>query len=168
MSVFTELLSIKRFRESKAEGAVRRQRAVLAEAVQARDAADQALRHFRDYSLRHERALYADLCSRIVRLRDIEDVQLAVVDLRGQERRHESSLQDAEQGRTRQAEQLDQDKRVHADASRTKEKFVELAQAYADEQIKELERKEDAELEEAAETRRDRADWDEYHEEDAS
>lgn len=165
MSVFTELLSIKRFRESKAEGAVRRQRGVLAEATGRRDAADQALQGFREHALRHERLLYADLCSRIVKLRDIEDVQLAVVDLREQDRRHEAALQQAEQDRLRQSEQLDSDRQLHAEASRIKEKFVELAQAYADEQLKEFERKEDAELEEVAETRRDRADWDEFHEE---
>jgi type III secretion protein O len=165
MSVFKELLAIKSFRESKAEMTVRKQRSVLAVAVDTRDGADEALRRFRDFSLRHERALYDDLCSRIVRLRDIENVQLAVVDLRGQERSHETSLQEAEKDRVRQAEQLDDDKRLHADALRMKEKFVELAQVYADEQIKELERKEDAEMEEVAETRRDRADWDEYHEE---
>jgi len=167
MSVFTELLSIKSFRESKAELGVRKQRAVLADAVGRRDHADQTLVQFQGFALRHERALYDDLCSRIVRLRDIEDVQFAVVDLRGQERQHETALHQAEEDRAREASRLEDDKRLHADALRTKEKFIELAQVYADEQSKEFERKEDAELEEVAETRRDRADWDEHHEEAA-
>lgn len=165
MSVFKELLSIKSFRESKAEMAVRRQRDALAEALHRRDLADRALLDFRDHATRREHAMYADLCSRVVKLRDIETVQRSVVDLREQERRHETSLQQAELDRQKQAEQLALDKQVHADASRMKEKFVELASVYADEQLKELERKEDAELEEVAETRRDRADWDEFHKE---
>ncbi|HSV47686.1 MAG TPA: YscO family type III secretion system apparatus protein [Ramlibacter sp.] len=164
MSMFKELLSIKVFRESKAEIAVRKQRGVLAQAVSERDQADKTLADFRDFAVRHERGLYDDLCSRIVRLHDIEDVQLAVSGLRQSEVRHEEQLRQAEALRLKQAEQLEQDRLAHADATRMKEKFVELAQVYADEQIKELERKEDAELEEVAETRRDRADWDEQAE----
>ncbi len=159
--MFKELLAIKVFREGKAEIAVRKQRGVLADAVTHRDHADRALAEFRDFALLHERSLYDDLCRRIVRLHDIEDVQLAVADLRQQEVRKDEALRQAEADRVRQAERLEQERLAHAEATRMKEKFVELAQVYADEQIKELERKEDAEMEEVAETRRDRADWDE-------
>lgn len=161
MTVFKELLSIKVFRENKAELAVRRQRHLLAQAQRERDEAQQALERFMAYAVGHERALYADLCSRIVKLRDIEGVQQQVVDLRGREREHEAQLAAAQQQRDAQATKLEQDKAAHAEATRMKEKFVELASNYAQERLRELERKEDAELEEAAETRRDRADWDE-------
>ncbi len=40
-----------------------------------------------------------------------------------------------------------------------KEKFIELAKVYADDAFREAERKEDAEMEEAAEVRRERVDW---------
>lgn len=161
MSIFRELLSIKTFRESKAELAVRKQRGVLAEAVERHEAAQQALRRFIDYAVAHERSLYDDLCRRVVKLRDIEDVQLAVVDLRGKERRHEESVAQADADRQTQAERLEADKHAHSEASRMKQKFVELAQAFSEERLREIERKEDAELEEAAETRRDRSDWEE-------
>lgn len=166
MSVFTDLLSIKRFREGKAELAVRGQRSVLAASTLQRDRAVKALQQFRDDALRHERALYADLCVRIVKLRDIEQVQRAVVDLRDQERHHEVVQQEAEQDRLHQAERLEVEKRQHEEACRIKEKFVELAQAFAEERDKELARREDAELEEIAELRRERADWDEFHDEE--
>ncbi len=167
MSIFKELLAIKSFRESKAEIAVRRQRAVLAEAARQRDEAEHKLVQYKDYALMHERQIYAELCTRIVRLREIENVQMVVVDLRDKERRHEEQLKQAEADRSKQATQLDTDKKTHSDASRMKEKFVELAQVFADETLKEIERKEDAEMEEVSETRRDRADWDEQLEEAA-
>lgn len=165
MSIFKELLSIKSFRESKAEMAVRKQRLVLAAAISEQERAQQLLDQFRDYAVRHELAMYNDLCTRVVRLRDIEDVQLTVVDLRTQESRHDESCQKAQTYRRAQSTQLDVQVKLHAEASRMKQKFVELAQVYADEQIKELERKEDAEMEEVSETRRDRSDWDGLSEE---
>lgn len=168
MSVFGELLSIKAFRESKAEQAVRRQRQTLADAEAGERERRQALESFRQYAIDHERALYADLCRRIVRLRDIEDVQQSVAGLRGEEADHEARVREAARQCVQERERLDGCKAAHDEAARAKQKFVELAQAHADEQIKELERKEDAELEEAAETRRDRADWDEYHAEEAA
>lgn len=165
MSIFRELLSIKTFRENKAEMEVRKQRMVLAEALARREQAQAQLDDFRGYALRHEQALFTDLCTRIVRLRDIEAVQTEVVQLRQQERGYESAVDTAVQAEHKESGELDVRKQAHAEASRMKQKFVELAQVYADEQIRELERKEDAELEEAAETRRDRADWDERSEE---
>ncbi len=164
MTLFRELLSIKDFRESRAELAVLKQRSILAEAIAVRDAAEKRLNEFRDYALQHERALYADLCRRIVRLRDLENAQLEVVDLRGRERSHEDSLSKSEQVRSAEQIHLKDARQSHHEASRMKQKFVELAQIFSDEQIKELERKDDAEMEEIAELRRERADWDETHE----
>lgn len=168
MSVFKELLSIKAFRESKAELEVRKQRQTLADAKASEREREQALERWREYALRHERDLYADLCRRVVQLRDIEQVQQSVVDMRGQERQHEERVREAAKLCAHEAARLDECKRVLGEAARAKRKFVELAQAHADEQIKELERREDAELEEAAETRRDSVEWDEYHGEDAA
>ena len=167
MSVFKELLAIKAFRENKAEMAVRKQRSVLAEATASREAADKALDEFRHWAFTHERSIYDALCQRVVRLRDIEDVQLEVADMRQKDLQHEDHARKAEAERVKQSQQLEADRDMHQAASRMKEKFVELARLHADEQIKEIERKEDAELEEVAETRRDRADWDGRDEEEA-
>ena len=85
MSVFRELLAIKAFRESQAEAAVRVQRDALREAREAREAAEALLQRLLREGLEQEMQLYRDLCARIVRLREIEDVQLAVVGLRQRE-----------------------------------------------------------------------------------
>lgn len=166
MGVFRELLSIKTFRESKAEQAVRRQRQALADAQTREQERQQALERFRQHAVEQERVLYADLCRRIVHLRDIEDVQQSVADLRVQEVRHEEGVRAAAREREQEHTLLTGCKAVLDEAARAKQKFVELAQAHADEQLQALERKEDAELEEAAETRRDRSDWDEHHTEE--
>ena len=159
MTIFKELLAIKRFREEKAELAMRKQRMELQAATRARDGARQRLDDYREYARREEQEMYADLCRRLVNLRDIEHVQGCVVMLRGQEREHEGGLDKAESIRESQEHLLEERKADHQAASRMKEKFVQLAQVHAEQQLRELERKEDLDLEEAAETRRDREDW---------
>lgn len=159
MTIFRDLLAIKRFREGKAEIALHKQRAVLREATEQRDEADSARQDYHVFAVEHERSLFHDLCSRTVKLRDIEDVQHAVVILREQERAHEKALEEAESHRENQAREYELRKDEHATAYRKKEKFVELAQAYAAGELREFERKEDAEMEEAAAIRRERVEW---------
>ncbi len=159
MTIFKELLAIKRFREEKAELALRRQRIELQAAVQARDGARRQLDDYRVYAQEQEQAMYADLCRRLVNLREIEHVQGSVIVLRGQEREHEGRLEQAEALRESQEHLLEERKSAHQLASRMKEKFVQLAQAHAEQLMREVERKEDHDLEEAAEARRDREDW---------
>ena len=109
--------------------------------------------NYRDYAKEQERSLYRALCQRVVKLREIEDVQLAVADMRVQEGRHEQSVKEAEVQRRKEAAQLDADRQALRDANRMKEKFVELARMHTAEMLKEFERKEEAEMEEVAETR---------------
>lgn len=165
MSFFKELLSIKTFRENKAELNVGKQRVVHVEAVAIHEASELALLNFQDYAYQHERTLYADLCRRVVKLTAIEEVQMAVVFLRDQEQEHQKALKQAELDQQRQTERLADLRVLLSDATKAKQKFVELALVYSDEKSKEFERKEDAELEEVAELRRDRTEWDETHEE---
>jgi type III secretion protein O len=167
MSVLRELLSIKAFREDKAEMAVRRQRSLLQDAQDAFDRALRELDAFREWAERRERALFDDLCARTVRLHDIQLVQDMVGEMRGQEHQHVQVRDQAEDQREQEDQALQECKQVHADAAHMKEKFVELVRNHAADALREIERKEDAELEEVTETRRDRADWDEALQEDA-
>ena len=160
MTIFRDLLAIKEFRESKAESAVRRQREALLEAVDRRMSSVRRLEAFRDYAARHEREIYEDLCRRIVLLRDIQDVQATVSAMREQERDHTRTVDAAVDGETREQDGLQACRQAHAEAMRVKEKFLELARNHALERWQSLERREDAELEEAAQLSRDRSDWD--------
>lgn len=165
MSFFKELLAIKTFREGKAERQVSKQRVVLAEAVAQRQTCEEALVDYRSYALRQEKALFDDLCSRLVRLSAIEHVQQEVAHMRAQEQQRQQALDEAEKQKLQQEQQLMVLREVHKQAQKAQQKFTEFAQVFADERLKELERKEDAELEEVAELRRDRTDWEENHQE---
>ena len=154
MKMFDQLVTIKNFREQKAERAVRAQRRVLDEAVAERDDAEHRLEEYRDYAAEQERRIYQGLCERVVRVRDIEDVHGQVRSLRERERGHEDELDAAETRRDEEEQQLESDRTAHAEALRMRDKFVELADVFAQEERAQAERKEEAEIEEAAETRR--------------
>lgn len=160
MAIFDDLLAIKRFREGKAEVALRKQRLALAAATRRREQAQWRLLQFQDQARREELALYEDLCRRIVLLRDIQDVQATVSAMREQERDHTRTVDAAVDGETREQDGLQACRQAHAEAMRVKEKFLELARNHALERWQSLERREDAELEEAAQLSRDRRDWD--------
>ena len=159
MSVFRELLAIKAFRESQAEAAVRVQRHALREAREAREAAEALLQRLLREGLEQEMQLYRDLCARIVRLREIEDVQHAVVGLRQRETAQEDAVQAARGEETRTEQLLTAARDAHKEANRQKTKFIDLSRDYDLGRAREAERKEDLEMEEAASVARDREDW---------
>jgi type III secretion protein O len=168
MSIFRDLLAIKAFREGQAESAVRVQRQALADAQAARAAAEALLARLMQEGLETETALYRDLCSRIVRLREIEDVQLSVARLRQREAAQQDAVETAQRAQEAQNQKLNAARAAHQEASRQKSKFVDLARNYADAQLREVERKEDLEMEEAASVRRDREDWETHDPEHAA
>lgn len=163
MKAFHDLLLIKNFRETRAELAVAKQRHVLAMANERRNTDDEALRTFRHQAVVQERGWYADLCRRIVRVRDIEAVHQSVVILRNAERTREEALTQSEQALNLEKKRMDEARESHRLATLTKQKFVELVRVHSDDELKELERQEDAEMEEIAELRRERSEWDESH-----
>jgi len=159
MNVFRELIAIKRFREGQAELAMMRQRQVLAEAERLRLQAVEHLDEYRRWSEQRELDMYRDLCSRLVRASEIEDVLENVAGLREGEQDRETRVEEAENQAHREAETLTQCREAHREASRMVEKFVQLASLHAAEELRELEHKEDLEMEEAASVARDREDW---------
>lgn len=159
MAVLHELLSIKTFREGKAESSVRTQRQVLAEAMSLRDQAQVHLEEFTSFAQRRERELFEDLCRRVVVVREILDTHAQVGEMKAQALHYQSHLDQAQVRCEQEDAALQERKQVHAQATRVKEKFIELVRLHAAEEWTALERKEDAELEEVAETRRDRADF---------
>jgi type III secretion protein O len=159
MKTFDQLVRIKAFREEKAERAMHAQRRVLAKAQAQRDAAGRCLDEFRDQARAHEQRIYRDLCERVVRLHHIEDVRAQVLTLRGQEKERERELQTAETRRDEEERRLDVDRQAHAHARRMHDKFVEVADMFALETRQQAERQEEAEIEEAAESRGPRGEW---------
>lgn len=153
MDVLADLLRIKIFREQKAERQLAIARSRVREAEAAVQRARQVLRDFLEESKKKEKAMFDDLCSRIVLQRDINSVQIDVQ--LAKERADELSAEvdaalqtlDAAVDSEREAREQ------HRIAVRMREKFGEMMRAVQEERDFELARREEGELEEAAEIR---------------
>jgi len=126
MNVVGDLLRIKEFRENRAEMEVARTSHVLQEATRALERARNELDEFRNSCDRRERELYADMCSRLVRLTDINDLMLTVSQMQEDVRGHEGHVSTAVDTRKTAVEGLAQARQGHQLAVRSREKFSEL------------------------------------------
>ncbi|MEO0316769.1 MAG: hypothetical protein RL404_446 [Pseudomonadota bacterium] len=153
MDVLTDLLNIKIFREEKAERALVKARDLLRAAEEAVVLAKKVLRDYREESRQREQALFADLCKRIVLLKDIQDVQ---IDIQLMKERIDTLVQEVEQAKERQEEAAEHERGAreeHKFAVRMREKFGEMLRTVHEERDFELSRREELEVEEAAEIR---------------
>lgn len=153
MKVLTDLLRIKVFREEKAELALARARQILVKADTKLDAARRTLQNFIEECNRKEREMYADLCTRLVLRKEIDDVALDIQLMKEQTAHHEQNVEEAKEARDTAAELLEQAKQDHRDAVRMREKFTEMLRIVQEERNIDAMRLEDLELEEAASTR---------------
>lgn len=160
MSIFNEMLAIKRFREQQAELAFIRQRHRRAEAERESEQAEDRLDKFRKWARAREQSMYTELCDRVVRVREIENVLQEVADLRKNESDYESALQQADETLDQETEALSESRQTHMQTVRMSNKFVELANVHQDGVILMQNSKEDQELEEVASLVRERSDWD--------
>mgnify|MGYP000452780143 CR=1 FL=1 len=153
MDILSDLLRIKIFREEKAERALAKARAVLSAAEEAVEMAKKVLRDYREESRLREKALFADLCKRIVLLKDIQDVQ---IDIQLMKERTEALVQELEEARQKQEEAAEHERAAreeHKFAVRMREKFSEMLRTVTEERDFEMSRREELEVEEAAEIR---------------
>lgn len=159
MAMVDDLLFIKRFRESKAETELQKSRAALVLAQKAERQAEQALDDYIAFAIAQEKAWYDDLCSRLVKLREIATVQEDVAGLKQGERSHRDEVEERRKAHLEANQQLDHSLQRMRDASTARQKFVELARNFHWLAAREQERKEELELEELASIRREREDW---------
>ena len=159
MAMIDELLFIKQFREKKAEKEFQNARLALAEAKKAEETATQTLNAFQLQAELDELAWYRDLCARVVKPREIADVQEDVAMLRATEQMHANVLQKAEQQHASALAAQVQANLLMREASKAREKFTELASNYHLIEAKEAERKEELELEEVSGNIRKKDDW---------
>lgn len=159
MAMVDELLYIKSFRERQAETAMQRSRTELRLAHEAEDQARTERDDFARQAEEDELRWYHELCERLVKVRDIEDVQHAVAALRLREAEFEQALVNREQER----EQAQHGFKAATDhlkqASTARSKFQELAREHHLAVSREAERKEELELEELAGVVREREEW---------
>lgn len=154
MKEFKQLVTVKKMREEQAERTVHTQRRALEQAEHERDGAQQRLEDYQAYAVQQERRIYDELCTRVVKLRDIEDVHGQVQALRFREADYCEELQTAQQQRDREEQKLVDDKATHKVAQRARDKFVEMNDLFTRQARDEADRSEEAEIEEIAGNRR--------------
>jgi len=150
MSMIDQLLYIKEFREQQAETALQKSRLILADAHQQENLARETLEVFVAQAREDELLWYRELCERVVKLRDIEEVQLDVAILRAEEAARQQDLDRAQNEREQAQVAFNSATHVMREASTARNKFEELALSHHAALSKEAERKEDLELEELA------------------
>ena len=156
-----QLLRIKSFREKKAETEMLKSRHLLARAQQEEVEAEEALQAYRTHADREERRLYQELCSRVVKLSQITGVQQEVACLRHAELAHEDALTAAERARHDASERFNHSLDGYQRASSARQKFEELLRLESAREGGELEKKEEAEMEELSGHLRERDDQEE-------
>lgn len=167
MNVFRDLLRIKDFRENQAELRVHRQYDLTRQAHEKHEAEQMRLTQMLREGKETEIGLYEELCARLVRLHDIEDVQNTVAALRQKEAAQQDTV-DAALKREQEADQaLVEARALHQETYRQKTKFVDLTEQFDHAAMRESERREDMEMEEAAGVKRDREDWDAHNSDEA-
>lgn len=153
MDVLTDLLRIKIFREQQAERALLKARLILKEADGALKDAKSSLKKFLEESIEREKLMYSDLCSRLVFLKEIENVRLDVDLMKEKSDQLKQKVEDAETARKEAAEREDLARQVHIVAIREREKFDELNSTLLEEHERKVVQFEELEIEESANSR---------------
>jgi len=120
-----QLSKIRELRERRAQGVVRVERAVLAQAVHSRVTAANSLADFQEFSAARERALFAGLLNQEVKVRDIQDVRSAVSQMRLQEIGLAQGLERAQDAQVQQERVVQSVRVVHQKAQRAHQKVLE-------------------------------------------
>ncbi len=153
MDVLTDLLRIKIFREQQAERALLKARLILKDADGALKDARSSLKKFMEESIEREKLMYSDLCSRLVFLKEIENVRLDVDLMKEKSDQLKQKVEDAETARKEAAEREDLARQVHIVAIREREKFDELNSTLLEEHERKVAQFEELEIEESANSR---------------
>ncbi|MDH5857338.1 type III secretion protein [Lampropedia aestuarii] len=160
MSLFGELIRIKRLREDKAERHMYQSRQQAQQAREAHLLAQSHLQHMVEQGQQIEQQLYADLFSRQVRVREIDAVHQELAQMRQCEMQQEQVVCAAAEQVAVAQNALRQAREGHQIAQRQTSKFVDLSASFDIQRQRESDRLEDLEMEEAASVRRERDDWD--------
>jgi flagellar biosynthesis chaperone FliJ len=148
MNAVEDLLRIKQFRENRCEVALGAARHALVTADVALDEARRKLVEFTADCTRRERAMYADLCSRLVQRKEIDEVGHQVEQMRKEIVGYGDVVTQALERRSKAAAALETARQEHATSVREREKFTELSANIQAERSIELTRREDTEMEE--------------------
>jgi type III secretion protein O len=142
------IVDVKELRVERAEEAVQAARLALEEAGRRVVERERELEEYRVWRRRKEEALFDELQTKLVSVREIEDVKVEIGLLRGRETLFEQKITDAKAERAKAHEALDASTRAYEAAVKNLQKFEELADWLDAEAKAYRERMEELELEE--------------------
>lgn len=166
MSLFGELIRIKRLREDKAERQIYVSRQAALRTRDGHMMAKTKLQQMLEHDQLVEKQLYAELFSRQVRVRDIHTVHHKLAYMRQCEMQQEQVVEAAAKEDAAAQVALTQAREGHHVARQQTSKFIDLAASFDAARQRESDRLEDLEMEEVVSARREREDWDHYHPEE--
>ena len=150
MDVVEGLLRIKRVREDRRQAELRTARGRLQDAAQAlRDTTAEAERCDVERHARQD-ALYGDVCSRIVRPRDLDHLRLEIEVMKEEREADLQRIEQATQQRDTRRNEMDEAAAAHRRALQAVDKFDDLAREQRLAREAEAERMAELELEEHA------------------
>lgn len=153
MDVLSDLLKIKIFREEKAEHSVAKAARLLREAEQEVQDSKQELKKYQIECNRKENEMFKELCTRLVFLKEIDNVRIDIQLMKEKEDLLKERLEAAEASRLEAHNQLLEARVIHQAAVRMREKYSEMIRLVQEEKSIEILRFEDLELEEATSSR---------------
>ncbi|HMR29948.1 MAG TPA: YscO family type III secretion system apparatus protein [Geminicoccaceae bacterium] len=146
--VIQQIVDVKERREERAQEEVRRRRLALEDAARRVEQRRQELQDYRIWRVRREVELWDEIETRVVKLRDIEDLKTDIGLLRGREQVLAEKVAEADKARNDANTALTQAVSVLDAAARARQKFEDLADWLEAEHRAYLERIEEIELEE--------------------
>ncbi len=146
--VIQQIVDVKERREDRAQEEVRRRRLALEDAARRVEQRRQELQDYKTWRVRREIELWDEIETRVVKLRDIEDLKTDIGLLRGREQVLAEKVAEADKARNDANTALTQAIGVLDAAARARQKFEDLADWLEAEHRAYLERVEEIELEE--------------------
>jgi type III secretion protein O len=148
MEVLPDLFRIKKFREDKAELNVVKEKKLLNIAIEERDQAHKNLLDYEDFKKKQEDEIYKNLYSRLVKIKDINEVSEDVKIMQNEVERLTGVLSGMKDKCIAAKAAVEQAKKLHQEAIRMREKYAEILKINEEEEFIAMQLREELAIEE--------------------
>lgn len=149
MEVLPDLYRIKKFREDKAELHLVKVRKFLSLAIEERDQAQKILEDYEDYRKKQEAELFKNLYSRLVKIKDINEVSEDIKIMQDEVAKLSDVLSQMQEKLAKAKEAVEEAKVLHQEAIRMREKYSEALKIMAEEELIAMQLSEELGMEES-------------------
>ena len=149
MEVLPDLFRIKKFREDKAELHLVKVRKLLTMAIEERDQAQKTLDDYEIYRKKQEAELFKNLYSRLVKIKDINEVSEDIKIMQDEVEKLSSILSQMQEKLAKAKEAVEEAKVLHQEAIRMREKYSEALKIMAEEELIAMQLSEELGMEES-------------------